>query len=171
MFSKAFMDELVKPQRLYSHRTLKTVLTRVAHTSIMRLSPASMDRVGTGAPPPTPLRRPAHPLLLSVQLYELMIMAFKYQVFLCPRPKDLLLISYNHIDAIRELVKDTPAVVNHVDETHRRVVEVRLKRVPGPFPTPEACVSCLCSSCRSTPRCLRESSSSSDRRCSSFSRT
>lgn len=53
-----------------------------------------------------------------------MIMAFKYQVFLCPRPKDLLLISYNHIDAIRELVKDTPAVVNHVDETHRRVVEV-----------------------------------------------
>lgn len=130
MFSKAFMDELVKPQRLYSHRTLKTVLTRVAHTSIMRLSPASMDRVGTGAapstPPHPPLRCPAHQLLLSLQLYELMIMAFKYQVFLCPRPKDLLLISYNHIDAIRELVKDTPAVVNHVDETHRRVVEVCL---------------------------------------------
>lgn len=52
MFGKAFMDELVKPQRLYSHRTLKTVLTRVAHASIMRLSPASMDRVGTEAPGP-----------------------------------------------------------------------------------------------------------------------
>ncbi|XP_035537563.1 protein OSCP1a [Morone saxatilis] len=101
MFSKPFMDELLKPQQLYSHRTLKTVLTRLAHASIMRLNPASMDR-----------------------LYELMIMAFKYQVFLCPRPKDLLLISYNHIDAIRELVKDTPAVVNQVDETHRKIIEV-----------------------------------------------
>ncbi|GLD59320.1 protein OSCP1-like protein [Lates japonicus] len=103
MFSKAFMDELLKPQQLYSHRTLKTVLTRVAHASIMRLNPASMDR-----------------------LYELMVMAFKYQVFLCPRPKDLLLISYNHIDTIREFVKDTPVVVNQVDETHRKIIEVSL---------------------------------------------
>ncbi|XP_044028872.1 protein OSCP1a isoform X6 [Siniperca chuatsi] len=45
MFSKAFMDELLKPQQLYSHRTLKAVLTRLAHASIMRLNPASMDRV------------------------------------------------------------------------------------------------------------------------------
>ncbi|XP_051811743.1 protein OSCP1a [Acanthochromis polyacanthus] len=101
MFSKAFMDELLKPQQLYSHRTMKTVLTRLAHASIMRLNPASMDR-----------------------LYELMVMAFKYQVFLCPRPKDLLLISYNHIDAIRELVRDTPGVLNQVDETHRKIIEV-----------------------------------------------
>uniref|UniRef100_A0A3Q2NN44 Organic solute carrier partner 1a n=1 Tax=Fundulus heteroclitus TaxID=8078 RepID=A0A3Q2NN44_FUNHE len=101
MFSKSFMDELLKPQQLYSHRTMKTVLTRLAHTSIMRLNPASMDR-----------------------LYELMIMAFKYQVFLCPRPKDLLLISYNHMDSIRALVRDTPAVLNQVDETHRKVIEV-----------------------------------------------
>lgn len=47
MFSKAFMDELLKPQQLYSHRTMKTVLTRLAHASIMRLNPASMDRVRT----------------------------------------------------------------------------------------------------------------------------
>lgn len=75
-------------------------------------------------------RSRADPPLLSVQLYELMIMAFKYQVFVCPRPKDLLLISYNHMDAIRELARDTPAVVNHVDETHRRMVEV----CDPPFP-------------------------------------
>lgn len=47
MFSKSFMDELHKPQQLYSHRTMKTVLTRLAHASIMRLNPASMDRVRT----------------------------------------------------------------------------------------------------------------------------
>uniref|UniRef100_A0A3P8NQL7 Organic solute carrier partner 1a n=1 Tax=Astatotilapia calliptera TaxID=8154 RepID=A0A3P8NQL7_ASTCA len=100
MFSKAFMDELLKPQQLYSHRTMKTVLTRLAHASIMRLNPASMDR-----------------------LYELMVMAFKNQVFLCLRPKDLLLISYNHMDTIREFVKDTPMAVNQVDETHRKIIE------------------------------------------------
>uniref|UniRef100_A0A665W766 Organic solute carrier partner 1a n=1 Tax=Echeneis naucrates TaxID=173247 RepID=A0A665W766_ECHNA len=100
MFTKAFMDELLKPQQLYSHRTMKTVLTRLAHASIVRLNAASMDR-----------------------LYELMVMAFKYQVFLCPRPKDLLLISYNHLDTVREFVKNTPAVVNQVDETHRKIIE------------------------------------------------
>lgn len=77
----------------------------------------------------TCLRRDADLLLFFIQLYELMVMAFKYQVFLCPRPKDLLLISYNHMDAIRELAKDTPAVVNHVDETHRRLAEVRRRSV------------------------------------------
>ncbi|KAM9340498.1 protein OSCP1a [Symphorus nematophorus] len=110
MFSKSFMDELLKPQQLYSHRTMKTVLTRLAHASIMRLNPASMDR-----------------------LYELMIMAFKYQVFLCPRPRDLLLISYNHIDTIREFVKDTPVVVNQVDETHRKIIEVYSSLSEGEF--------------------------------------
>ncbi|XP_047239038.1 protein OSCP1-like isoform X1 [Girardinichthys multiradiatus] len=110
MFSKSFMDELLKPQQLYSHRTMKTVLTRLAHTSIMRLNPASMDR-----------------------LYELMIMAFKYQVFLCPRPKDLLLISYNHIDTIREFVRDTPVVMNRVDETHRNIIEVYSSLSEGQF--------------------------------------
>ncbi|XP_056153829.1 protein OSCP1a [Lampris incognitus] len=101
MFSRDFMEELLKPQQLYSHKTLKTVLTRLAHASIMRLNPASMDR-----------------------LYELMIMAFKYQLFLCPRPRDLLLITYNHIDTIREFIKDTPTALNQVDETHRKVIEV-----------------------------------------------
>ncbi|RVE66663.1 hypothetical protein OJAV_G00109410 [Oryzias javanicus] len=110
MFSKAFMDELLKPQQLYSHRTMKTVLTRLAHTSIMRLNPASMEK-----------------------LYELMVMAFKYQVYLCPRPKDLLLITYNHMDAIREFVRDTPAVANQVDETHRKLIEVYSPLSEGEF--------------------------------------
>uniref|UniRef100_A0A8C3AVF8 Organic solute carrier partner 1a n=1 Tax=Cyclopterus lumpus TaxID=8103 RepID=A0A8C3AVF8_CYCLU len=110
MFSKDFMDELLKPQQLYSHRTLKTVLTRLAHASIMRLNQASMDK-----------------------LYELMVMAFKYQVFLCPRPKDLLLITYNHIDTIREFVRHTPVVVNQVDETHRKIIEIYSSLAEGDF--------------------------------------
>ncbi|KAK2920869.1 hypothetical protein Q8A73_000354 [Channa argus] len=110
LFSKAFMDELLKPQQLYSHRTMKTVLNRLAHASIMRLNPASMDR-----------------------LYELMLMTFKHQVFLCPRPKDLLLISYNHIDTIRQFVKDTPVVMNQVDEAHRKIIEIYSSLSEGEF--------------------------------------
>lgn len=118
----------------------------------------------------TCFRTDADLLLFFIQLYELMVMAFKYQVFLCPRPKDLLLISYNHIDAVRELAKDTPAVVNHVDETHRRIMEVQPKSVSR-FSTSEACVICLCSSCRFTPHCLRANFSFSGKRCSYFSKT
>ncbi|CAL8292438.1 unnamed protein product [Merluccius merluccius] len=101
LFSRDFLDELFTPQPLYSHRALRAVLTRLAHASIMTLRPASMDR-----------------------LYELMAMAFKHQLLLCPRPRDLLLISYNHLDWIRDFVDHMPQVQNQVDETHRRTNEV-----------------------------------------------
>ena len=54
-------------------------------------------------------------------------MAFKRQLLLCPRPRDLLLISYNHLDSVRTFVEDTPNVLNQVDETQRRIIEVRDK--------------------------------------------
>ncbi len=53
-----------------------------------------------------------------------MTMAFKYQVLLCPRPKDILLVSFNHMDAIRDFVKDTPSILSQVDETNKQLVEV-----------------------------------------------
>lgn len=60
----------------------------------------------------------------SLQLYDLMTMAFKYQVLLCPRPKDILLVSFNHMDAIRDFVKDTPSILAQVDETYQQLIEV-----------------------------------------------
>lgn len=60
------------------------------------------------------------------QLYDLMTMAFKYQVLLCPRPKDILLVSFNHMDAIRDFVKDTPSILSQVDETNKQLIEVEL---------------------------------------------
>uniref|UniRef100_A0A3B4DBB4 Organic solute carrier partner 1a n=1 Tax=Pygocentrus nattereri TaxID=42514 RepID=A0A3B4DBB4_PYGNA len=101
MFSKAFLEELMKPQDLYSHKALRCVLTRLAHTSIMRLNPASMDR-----------------------LYDLMTMALKHQILLCPRPRDFLLISFNHIDAIREMVTDSPSLVNQINDAQRQIIEM-----------------------------------------------
>jgi len=45
MFHKRFIEELFKPQPLYSKKALRTVFDRLAHASIMRLNAASMDKV------------------------------------------------------------------------------------------------------------------------------
>ena len=47
MFNKRFMEELFKPQELYSKKAMRTVFDRLAHASIMRLNSASMDKVGS----------------------------------------------------------------------------------------------------------------------------
>lgn len=58
------------------------------------------------------------------QLYDLMTVAFKYQVLMCPRPKDVLLVTFNHLDAIKGLIRDSPAILNQVDETFQQLTEV-----------------------------------------------
>lgn len=50
MFNKKFMEELFKPQELYSKKALRTVYDRLAHASIMRLNQASMDKVRQNLP-------------------------------------------------------------------------------------------------------------------------
>ncbi|TKS82369.1 Protein OSCP1 [Collichthys lucidus] len=47
MFNKKFLEELFKPQELYSKKALRTVFDRLAHASIMRLNQASMDKMYT----------------------------------------------------------------------------------------------------------------------------
>lgn len=47
MFNKKFLEELFKPQELYSKKALRTVFDRLAHASIMRLNQASMDKVSS----------------------------------------------------------------------------------------------------------------------------
>ncbi|KAM6967755.1 protein OSCP1 isoform 2-T2 [Aplochiton taeniatus] len=110
MFNKKFLEELFKPQELYSKKALRTVFDRLAHASIMRLNQASMDK-----------------------LYDLMTMAFKYQVLLCPRPKDILLVCFNHMDAIKDFVKDTPNILSQVDETYRQLIEIYSPLSSGEF--------------------------------------
>ncbi|XP_077454698.1 protein OSCP1 isoform X2 [Stigmatopora argus] len=110
MFNKKFLEELFKPQELYSKKALRTVFDRLAHASIMRLNQASMDK-----------------------LYDLMTMAFKYQVLLCPRPRDLLLVSFNHMDAIREFVKDAPSILDQVDNTYKQLIEMYTPMSSGEF--------------------------------------
>ena len=57
MYSPIFIDELFKPQSMYSTSSTKQIFEKLAHSSIMRLNKSSMDK-----------------------LYDLMCMGFKYQI-------------------------------------------------------------------------------------------
>ena len=100
MFNKRFMEELFKPQELYSRKAMRTVFDRLAHASIMRLNAASMDK-----------------------LYDLMTMVYKYQISMCLQPQDILFVTLNHIDSIRVYVQDNPAVRSQVDNVFKLLIE------------------------------------------------
>uniref|UniRef100_A0A8D0CB25 Organic solute carrier partner 1 n=1 Tax=Salvator merianae TaxID=96440 RepID=A0A8D0CB25_SALMN len=110
IFNKKFMDELFKPQDLYSRNALRVVFERLVNASIMRLNRSSMDK-----------------------LYDLMTMAFKYQILLCPRPKDLLLITFNHLDTIKDFIYEAPKIVAQVDTTCRKLIDTYGSLSAGEF--------------------------------------
>ncbi|XP_042871664.1 protein OSCP1-like [Penaeus japonicus] len=93
MLNRRFVDELFKPQELYTRCALREVFDRLAHASIMRLNTPSMDK-----------------------LYDLMVMAMKHQVLLAPHPRDLLLLTLNHLDALRGFATAAP-VLAQVEST------------------------------------------------------
>ena len=75
------MEELFKPQEIYNKAALKSLFHDLAHASIMRLNDTSMGK-----------------------LYDLMTMVFKWQIFSVTNPKELILVTLNHLDGIRASV-------------------------------------------------------------------
>ena len=45
MFHSKFVEELFRPQELYPKKAVKHIFEKLAHSSIMRLNEASMDKV------------------------------------------------------------------------------------------------------------------------------
>ena len=78
MFAPAFVEELMRPQDLYNAAATKEIFDRLAHSSIMRLSENSMDK-----------------------LYDLMTMGCKYQLFCLRHPRELVELTLNHVDSVR----------------------------------------------------------------------
>lgn len=81
MFSPIFIDELFKPQCMYSPQSTKQIFEKLAHSSIMRLNASSMDK-----------------------LYDLMAMGVKYQLLSCSSPQQYLHLTLNHLQAMRNMV-------------------------------------------------------------------
>ena len=84
MFSEMFIEELFKPQELYTFNSTKFIFEKLAHSSIMRLNKSSMDK-----------------------LYDLMTMGFKYQIVSCKSPVQILHVTLIHLGTLRTICKST----------------------------------------------------------------
>eukprot|EP00762_Andalucia_godoyi_P004718 ANDGO_03566.mRNA.1 hypothetical protein len=87
MFATSFVEELMKPQDAYSYSSLREIFDRLAHSSIMRLSKTSMDK-----------------------LFDLMTMGVKQQLLSVPHPVEILDVTMNHLDAIEAMIASTSSV-------------------------------------------------------------
>ena len=50
MYNPMFIQELFRPQDVYSMQSTRQIFDRLAHSSIMRLNESSMDKVHAGGP-------------------------------------------------------------------------------------------------------------------------
>ena len=98
MFAPEFVNELFTPQQTYSQRATREIFDKLAHTSIMRLSESSMDK-----------------------LYDLMTMGFKFQLVTCTRPEDILNVTLLHLATLRSYLTEESVIdaVNAVDSELR----------------------------------------------------
>ena len=77
-----FLRDIFRPQNPHTYKSLRQVFSRLAHSSIMRLNESSMGK-----------------------LYDLMIMAFKYQVLVCGHPSRAPLdVSFKHLGVLRGIL-------------------------------------------------------------------
>lgn len=98
MFNVKFLDELFKSQEQYSKKAMRALFDKLAHASIMRLNTTSMDK-----------------------LYDLMTMAVKYQIQTVVSPKDILIVTLNHLDGIRKLVQGSANVQTQIDHAYKLI--------------------------------------------------
>ena len=91
MFDPAFVDELFKPQAAYTQKSMRRIMDKLAHSSIMRLSESSMDK-----------------------LYDLMTMGLKYQLVTCREPEEMLTVTLIHLATLKSYLTD-PKVMSMID--------------------------------------------------------
>merc|ERR1719271_495838 len=82
MYYPRFIEELFKPQEMYSIQSTRQIFDRLAHSSIMRLNESSMDK-----------------------LFDLMAMGFKFQLMSCCSPQEMLDVTHNHLQSLRAKVE------------------------------------------------------------------
>ncbi|KAL4001660.1 Organic solute transport protein 1 family protein [Acanthocheilonema viteae] len=99
LLNTKFLKELFKPQYICSRQVMRIFFEKLIHSSIMRLSKTSMDK-----------------------LYALMTMTYKYQLQLCNGSENIVFITLNHLDCIREILPEDEKLSQLLDEAHRMVI-------------------------------------------------
>uniref|UniRef100_A0A7S0S0V4 Protein OSCP1 n=1 Tax=Chlamydomonas leiostraca TaxID=1034604 RepID=A0A7S0S0V4_9CHLO len=85
MFDRQYVDKLFTPQELYSVPSVRKIFDRLAHSSIMRLSESSMDK-----------------------LFDLMIMGWKYQLLCSTKMEGMVAVTSLHLAQIRAMLAPLP---------------------------------------------------------------
>ena len=86
MFGRPFFAQLMLPQPIGATHNIKAMFQKLAHSTIMRLSESSMDK-----------------------LYDLMLLGFKRQVMCVSHDAELLDVILNHLNILKKMVSDTVA--------------------------------------------------------------
>ena len=81
MFAKKFMQEVFRPQAMYSLVETRQIFVRLAHSSIMRLNEASMSK-----------------------LFDLMLMGIKLQTVQTCYPEEMVQITIKHLDTMAHMI-------------------------------------------------------------------
>ena len=103
MYTPMFLEELFKPQEIYTMASTKQIFDKLAHSSIMRLNKTSMDK-----------------------LFDLMTMGVKYQLISCKSPHQFLQVTLNHLDTLKEMVK-TEGVTDLIQVAVDKSIELYTK--------------------------------------------
>lgn len=105
MFERAFVnDKLFAPQEVYSVNNTRKIFNNLAHSSIMRLSESSMDK-----------------------LFDLMMMGFKYQLLCSTKLEEMLQITKLHLSTVKSIMSPMPDssaavdLITNVEENSNRV--------------------------------------------------
>lgn len=99
MYTPLFLEELFKPQDIYSNSSAKQIFDKLAHSSIMRLNKTSMEK-----------------------LYDLMSMGVKYQLLSCTCPQQYLHVTINHLDSLIRIV-DSETVTPMIQTAASRAIK------------------------------------------------
>ena len=107
MYYPRFIEELFKPQEMYSTQSTRQIFDRLAHSSIMRLNESSMDK-----------------------LFDLMAMGFKYQLISCTTTEEILKVTMNHLEALKGIVGDSAPELLELLEECCRMMRTTYDRMP-----------------------------------------
>ncbi|GBG87328.1 hypothetical protein CBR_g45387 [Chara braunii] len=111
IFDPEFIAELLKPQEIYSTKSVHQIFVRLAHSSIMHLSQTSMEK-----------------------LYDLMAMGFKFQLLSSSPPEEIMEITERHAEGIRKLLSD-PRDDKLAEDALLSVRQIAVTLTPGDWAT------------------------------------
>ena len=84
MLAKTFLEELFKPQNMHPYSGTKTLFTKLAHSSVMKLNENSMSK-----------------------LFDLMVMGVKWQIVQTVTPEEIYHVTMTHLEEVGKIIQGT----------------------------------------------------------------